>query len=416
MKRRYARSHRWRHAQSIDELDAMACQRLPAFAWEYVSAGAEDERTLTDNRRAFQRWQWRPRTLVDLSETDSRATLLGRDCAMPLAIAPTGYNGMLWRNADIALARAAQRYGVPFTLSTVSCDSIEAVAAAVPEGRLWFQLYPLRDRQATWDLIERARAAGAEALVVTTDAVVLGRREWDSRSYLSPRRLTPGHTLDALLHPRWAAQALWPDGLPTLGNLLKYLPAGQHSAASAASYIGQQMASDLTWVTLVEIRRHWPGKLIVKGILDAEDARRCRQLGADGVVVTNHGGRQLDDSPASLDCLPAIVDAVGRDLEILLDSGIRRGSDIAKALALGAHGVLSGRATLYGLALGGENGAAHALGLLHEQLHNTLALLGRPHLAQLDRDCLGPPLHLSRPAIGGTVPSSPAPPVPGDLP
>lgn len=413
MKRRFARSHRWRHAQSIDELAAMARQRLPAFAWEYVSAGAEDERTLADNRHAFQRWQWRPRTLVDLSETDSRVTLLGRDCAMPLAIAPTGYNGMLWRDADIALARAAQRHDVPFTLSTVSCNSLEEVAAAVPEGRLWFQLYPLRDKQATRDLIERARAANAEALVITTDAVVLGRREWDSRSYLSPRRLTPGHTLDALCHPRWAAQALWPGGLPTLGNLLKYLPAGQHSAASAATYIGQQMASDLTWDTLTEIRRHWSGKLIVKGILGAEDARRCQQLGADGIVVTNHGGRQLDDSPASLDCLPAIVDAVGQELEILLDSGIRRGSDIAKALALGAHGVLSGRATLYGLAVGGEAGAAHALTLLHEQLHNTLALLGRPRLAQLDRNCLSPSPQLSPSGAPATATAQPAM---GDLP
>lgn len=416
MKRRYARSHRWRQAQSIDELAAMARRRLPAFAWEYVNAGAEDERTLADNRHAFQRWQWRPRTLVDLSATDSRATLLGRECAMPLAIAPTGYNGMLWRNADIALARAARRHGVPFTLSTVSCDSIEALAAAVPDVRLWFQLYPLRDKQATRDLIERARAAGAEALVVTTDAVVLGRREWDSRSYKSPRRLTLDHTLDALCHPRWAAQALWPDGLPTLGNLLKYLPAGQHSAASAATYIGQQMASDLTWETLTEIRRRWPGKLIVKGILDAEDARRCQRLGADALVVTNHGGRQLDGSPASLDCLPAIVDAVGGDLEILLDSGIRRGSDIAKALALGANGVLSGRATLYGLAVGGEAGASHALSLLHAQLHNTLALLGRPRLAQLDRDCLGPPLHLSPSGAPATATAHAMQPTPGDLP
>ncbi|MGP9765481.1 alpha-hydroxy acid oxidase [Halomonas sp. AOP13-D3-9] len=395
MKRRYAPSHRWRHAQSIDELATMASSRLPAFAWEYLNAGAEDEHTLNDNRSAFQRWQWRPRTLVDLSEIDSRTTLLGQECAMPLAIAPTGYNGMLWRDADIALARAAQRHDMPFTLSTVSCNSLEEVATAVPAGRLWFQLYPLRDKSATQDLIERAQAANAEALVVTTDAVVLGRREWDSRSYLNPRRLTMGHTLDALCHPRWAAQALWPNGLPTLGNLLKYLPAGEHSAASAATYISQQMATDLTWEALAEIRQQWSGKLIIKGILNAEDARRCQRLGADAIVVTNHGGRQLDGSPASLDCLPPIVDAVGKQLEILLDSGIRRGSDIAKALALGANGVLSGRATLYGLAVGGEAGAHHALTLLQQQLHNTLALLGRPCVSQLDRDCLGLPLHLS---------------------
>tara|TARA_R110001583_G_scaffold2199_3_gene16227 strand:- start:10345 stop:11613 length:1269 start_codon:yes stop_codon:yes gene_type:complete len=396
MQRRYAPSHRWRQAQSIDELAAMASKRLPAFAWEYLNAGAEDERTLNDNRRAFQRWQWRPRTLIDLSEIDSSATLLGKECAMPLAIAPTGYNGMLWRDADIALARAAQQHDIPFTLSTVSCNSLEEIAAAVPAGRLWFQLYPLRDKQAARDLIERAQVANAEALVVTTDAVVLGRREWDNRSYQNPRRLTLRHAFDAFFHPYWAAQALWPHGLPTLGNLLKYLPHGEHSAASAATYISQQMATDFTWESLAEIRQQWSGKLIVKGILNAEDARHCQRLGADAIVVTNHGGRQLDDSPASLDCLPLIVEAVGKQCEILLDSGIRRGSDIAKALALGANGVLSGRATLYGLSVGGEAGAAHALTLLHQQLRNTLALLGRPRLNQLDRSCLGPPLHIPR--------------------
>ncbi len=377
----------------------MARCRLPAFLWEYVHGGAEDEITLADNRRAFSAWGWRPCTLVDVSHTDSRCNLLGSACAAPLAIAPTGYNGMLWRDADIALARAAQRHGVPFTLSTVSCNSLEEVAAAVPEGRLWFQLYCLQDKRVCRDLLHRAETAGAEALMITTDAATLGRREWDARSYVRPRRLGARHAFDAMLHMRWLCQALWPHGVPMMGNLTKYLPRGERSAAGAAEFVSQQMMRDLSWRHIAELRQWWPGKLIVKGILAVEDARQARVHGADGVVVTNHGGRQLDGAPASLDCLPAIVDAVGDDMTILLDSGIRRGSDIAKAIALGADGVLSGRATLYGLAVGGEAGAGHALDILHEQLHNTLGLLGRPRLDMLDHGCLRRSIHFAEHAM-----------------
>lgn len=388
MKRRYASHHAWRRAQSIDELAWMARQRLPAFAWEYVHGGAEDEITLGDNRRAFAAWGWQPRTLIDVDNLDSATTLLGGPADMPLAIAPTGYNAMLWKDGDIALARAAARRGIPFTLSTVSCNSLEEIADAVPEARLWFQLYVLDDEATRNDMLERAHAAGAEALLVTTDTVVLGRREWDSRSYLNPRKLTVPHLLDAGRHPQWAWRALWPEGLPTLGNLLKYLPKEQHSAGSAAGYINRQMTRRLTWETLAEIRRRWPGKLLIKGILNAEDALEAKRIGADGVVVTNHGGRQLDGAPATLDALPEVVGAVGDSMHVLLDSGIRRGSDIAKAVALGAEGVLCGRATLYGLALGGEAGVGRALDLLKEQLHNVMAQLGRPSLSQLDASCL----------------------------
>jgi len=418
VKRRYTSHYFWQRAKSIDELAWMARRRLPAFAWEYVHGGAEDEITLADNRRAFAAWGWKPRTLIDVDDLDCRTTLLNAPAEMPLAIAPTGYNGMLWRDGDIALARAAARHGIPFTLSTVSCNSLEEIAQAVPEARLWFQLYVLHDEATRNDMLARAHAAGAEALLVTTDTVVLGRREWDSRSYLSPRRLALPHLLDAGLHPLWAYRALWPEGLPTLGNLLKYLPREQQSAASAASYINQQMTRRLTWESLADIRQRWSGKLLIKGIMNAEDAREARRIGADGVVVTNHGGRQLDGAPATLDVLPEVVAAVGDDLHVRLDSGIRRGGDIAKAVALGAEGVLCGRATLYGLALGGEAGVVHALDLLREQLHNVMAQLGRPRLEQLDRGCLRraaypPPLDDAPARPRGLQPSGESP---GDLP
>ncbi|WP_223162273.1 alpha-hydroxy acid oxidase [Salinicola halimionae] len=388
MKRRYSSHHCWRRAQSIDELAWMARHRLPAFAWEYVHGGSEDEITLGDNRRAFAAWGWQPRTLVDVDVRHSRTQLLERPAELPMAIAPTGYNGMLWRDGDIALARAAASRGIPFTLSTVSCTSLETLVAAVPNVRLWFQLYVLDDEAVRNDMLERASQAGVETLMVTTDTVVLGRREWDSRSYVNPRRLTLAHMLDAGLHPQWAYRALWPQGLPTLGNLVKYLPKEQQSAGSAAGYINQRMTRRLTWEVLADIRKRWPGKLLIKGILNAEDALAAKRIGADGVVVTNHGGRQLDGAPATLDALPEVVEAVGDSMHVLLDSGIRRGGDIAKAVALGAEGVLCGRATLYGLALGGEAGAAHAIDLLRDQLHNLMAQLGRPSLEQIDASCL----------------------------
>ena len=418
MKRRYSSHYAWRRAQSIDELAWMARQRLPAFAWEYVHGGSEDETTLGDNRRAFAAWGWQPRTLVDVEARDSRTRLVDSPAELPLAIAPTGYNGMLWRDGDIALARAAASRGIPFTLSTVSCASLETLAAAVPDARLWFQLYVLDDEAVRNDMLERARNVGVETLMVTTDTVVLGRREWDSRSYLNPRRLAWPYLLDAGLHPQWAYRALWPQGLPTLGNLVKYLPKEQQSAGSAAGYINQRMTRRLTWEVLADIRERWPGKLLIKGILNAEDALEAKRIGADGVVVTNHGGRQLDGAPATLDALPEVVDAVGDSMHILLDSGIRRGSDIAKAVALGAEGVLCGRATLYGLALGGEAGAAHAIDLLKDQLHNLMAQLGRPTLAQLDASCLRRSPYASSRGDSPQRPSDALPggETPGDMP
>lgn len=386
--RRYHTGADFRRAQSIAELAAMARRRLPHFAWEYLAGGAGDELTLARNRQAFAEIGLLPRTLVGCATPDLSRPLFGIQRPLPLGIGPSGYNGMLYRDADIHLARAAGERGLPFTLSTVSTSSLEEVASAAPDTELWFQLYCLRDPGIQEDLLRRAEAAGCRTLLLTSDAVLLGNREWDRRNFRRPQQLDWRNRLDVLRHPRWLLQALWPQGLPQMANLAPYLPADRRNAAGAAHFIGQQMDTALDWNALERLRQRWPHRLLLKGVLDAADARRCAELGLDGLVVSNHGGRQLDGAPASLDCLPAIAEAVGGRLALLLDGGIRRGADILKACALGADAVLLGRATLYGVALGGSAGAGHALDLLRNELRLALALLGRASLAEVERSCL----------------------------
>jgi (S)-mandelate dehydrogenase len=300
-----------------------------------------------------------------------------------MAIAPTGYNGMLHRDADIHLARAATERGLPFSLSTVSTSSMEQIVAAVPDVNLWFQLYSMTDPKVQEDLLQRAEAVGCKTLLLTTDAVLLGNREWDKRNFARPRQLSLRNKLDVLRHPRWIKQALWPHGMPSMANLDRYLPADQRNAAGAAHFIGEKMEKHLSWDFLARLRERWPHRLLLKGVMHPQDAEHAVKLGLDGIVVTNHGGRQLDGVPATLDCLPAIVEVARGKLSIILDSGIRRGTDILKACALGADAVLLGRATLYGVAVGGQAGAGHALDLLSNELRLALTLLGQPDLNQL---------------------------------
>ncbi|WP_156924411.1 alpha-hydroxy acid oxidase [Derxia gummosa] len=363
-------------AINIDELERMARARVPAFAHEYLAGGAEDELTLAANRAAFAHRRFLPPMLRPAPARRLGATLFGRPLALPLAIAPTGFNGLQARDGDCALARAAASAGVPFTLSTVANASIEQIAAAAPEGRRWFQLYPLRDRAITLDLLARARRSGFEALVLTADAVHYGNREWDRRSYRGALRLRWGRLLDVARHPRWVRAVMGQGGLPGFANLAPYLPAGQGSVARTVAFIDGQMDRALDWAFLDWLRAHWDGPLLLKGVLRADDALQAFAHGADGVIVSNHGGRQLDGAIASLDALAAIRAAVGPAATLLLDGGIRRGTDIAKALALGADAVLTGRATLFGLAAGGEAGARRALDLLGAEFDRTLALLG----------------------------------------
>jgi len=381
--RRYHAGPDFLRAHSIAELAHMARRRLPHFAWEYLEGGAEDELTLRRNRQAFAEVSLLPRTLVPWETPDTRRTLFGREQALPMAIAPTGYNGMLHRDADIHLARAATERGVPFSLSTVSTSSMEQIVAAVPDVNLWFQLYSMTDPKVQEDLLQRAEAVGCKTLLLTTDAVLLGNREWDKRNFARPRQLSLRNKLDVLRHPRWIKQALWPHGMPSMANLDRYLPADQRNAAGAAHFIGEKMEKHLSWDFLARLRERWPHRLLLKGVMHPQDAEHAVKLGLDGIVVTNHGGRQLDGVPATLDCLPAIVEVARGKLSIILDSGIRRGTDILKACALGADAVLLGRATLYGVAVGGQAGAGHALDLLSNELRLALTLLGQPDLNQL---------------------------------
>jgi len=382
-KRHPVRPRRLAQALNIADLRELARRRVPHFVFEYVEGGSEDEATLHANRRAFAHWRLLPRTLIDTCARHTRVELFGRTAAAPLIIAPTGFNGMLSPEGDIALARGAAKLGIPFTLSTFSTARLEDVATRAG-GRVWLQLYVMKDRGPARELIRRAAAAGCEALVLTTDANVFGSREWDRRNYRAPGKPTLRSALDVLRHPRWLRELLV-HGLPRFRNLESYLPPRSVSALGGSTIVPQLFDASLSWQDLGWIREAWRGKLLVKGILDVRDAERAVSLGCDGIVISNHGGRQLDYCVSPLEVLPQMVRAVGARTTLVIDSGFRRGTDVVKALALGAHAVMLGRATLYGLAAGGEAGVAHALGILVSELDRVLGELGCTQI-----DDLGP--------------------------
>jgi (S)-mandelate dehydrogenase len=388
MQRRLYRGAHLQRAVSIADLQARARRRLPAFVREYVEGGAEDEHALAGNIADFSAWRLQPGTLADVRNRHTRTTLFGVECAAPLVIAPTGLNGLICRDADLKLARAAATAGVPFTLSTVSNVRLERLATESGAGRRWMQLYMLGDRGITEDIVARAAAAGYEALVFTSDAQVFGNREWDLRCYAAPGRLSLRHRLEALRHPRWLLDVVG-RGLPRFENLAPFYSRAE-LRADRGVFVLPPLFRSVDWQDLRWLRSRWPGKLLLKGVLTATDARRAAEEGCDGVVISNHGGRQLDDCVSALDVLPEIVGAVGARLTILVDGGIRRGRDIAKALALGAHAAMIGRAALYGLAAGGQPGAARALELLVSELLRTLGQLGCANVGQLG------PHHLRR--------------------
>ena len=382
MSRRYYAGRDFRRASTIEELRRVAMRRLPRFTFEYVEGGAEDEVSLRRNRSVFERIAWLPRTLVGAGTPDLAVELLGESWHLPLVIAPTGFNGMLWPEGDLALARAAREAGIPFTLSTVGNCDVVRMASELP-GRVWFQLYPFKEQKTLDRLVERAAEAGCDKLVVTTDVPALGAREWDQRNYRQPMKLSVSSLLDVLAHPRWLAQVMVPHGAPEFANLTEFLPPGGRSALQGVRFMGTQINPLLSWADIERVRSRWRGKLILKGILCAEDARHALEAGADGIVLTNHGGRQLDGAVSGVELLPSVCAAVGDRLAVLVDGGFRRGSDILKALALGADGVMIGRATLYGLAAGGQDGVAHALRLLRTEMERSLALLGCRSISEL---------------------------------
>jgi len=384
MRRAYYLGRDFRRAINVEELRRIARRRLPHFSFEYLEGGAEDELALKRNRTVFERIAWLPRTLAGVGTPDLSTEILGEACHLPLIIAPTGFNGMLWPQGDLALARAAADAGIPFTLSTVSNYPLASMTAEVPD-RVWFQLYPFKDPNAVDLLIDRAQQAGCRTLVVTTDVPVLGAREWDQRNYRAPMKLSLLSMLDVLAHPGWLRRVMIPNGAPQFENLRELLPPGAQSALAGVRFMGTQINARLSWEDMERIRRRWPGKMVLKGILCVEDSQRAVDVGADGIVLSNHGGRQLDSSVSGVELLPSVTAEFGSRLAILVDGGFCRGSDVLKAIALGAHGVMIGRATLYGLAAGGQPGVAHALGLLRTEMERTLTLLGCRNLGELGR-------------------------------
>lgn len=372
-------------AINIDELRAIAKRRLPRFAFDYLDGGAEDELTLHRNREVFRNLRWCPRTLVDVSRRSLSTRLLGAPSQLPVVVGPTALNGLFWRDGDLEIARAASAAGVPFTMATLSMSLLEDVAREAP-GRLWLQAYVFRERGITEAIMRRAEAAGFECVVLTSDFPVPGKRERDWRSGLLPKqRFTAATWLDVLMHPRWAATI--GRRRPRFVNVERELPAGQNVNA----FVGHNMFDpSFDWDDIKRLREAWPRKMMLKGVLRVDDAERALAAGLDGVVLSNHGGRQLDGAISGLEVLPEVARAVGGRASILVDGGIRRGGDIAKAVALGAEGVHLGRATTYGLAAGGRGGVARAIEILADELDRTLALTGCPDIAALGPDLVVP--------------------------
>ena len=370
-------------ALSIDDLRAIARKRLPRFVFDYVDGGAEDEVTLHSNLRSFERLRFQPRTLVDVSQRNLGTTILGEPSALPVITGPMGLLGLVWRHGDLEMARAAAAAGVPYALSTVSMHSLEDIAR-VAGGRLWFQCYVFRERAVTEALIRRAAMAGYETLIITSDFPVAGKRERDLRSGLLPaRKFTLRTRLDILMHPRWLMTVA--TRRPRFVNVERELDPGR----DAASFLPLNMFDPaLNWDDFRRFRDLWKGKLLLKGVLRADDAVRAVDCGADGVVLSNHGGRQLDGAISGMDVLPQVAREIRGRASIIVDGGVRRGSDIAKALACGAEAVILGRAINYGLAAGGAAGVTRALDILRDEFDRTLALNGCCSPADLTPDLI----------------------------
>lgn len=375
-------------ALNISDLRRRAKRRLPKGIFEFVDRGTEDDQAVRNIRRAFDRVSLRPRVLVDVSARTPAVEVFGQRHAMPVAVSPTGAAGLIWYEGEIALAKAAAKAGVPFTLSTASITSMEKVAEQAG-GRLWFQLYMWPDRSMSHELVRRVGAAGYEALIVTVDTAATPNREYNRRNgFALPFRFNRLNTLDILCHPAWAlgvmGRYLLASGMPRFENF----PEELRRSLMGPTVPGRGLPKNdsLTWDDLKRLRDMWQGPLIVKGILRADDAVSAADCGADGVVVSNHGGRNLDASVPPLQALPEVAAAVGERLTVMLDGGITRGSDVVKALALGARMVFAGRAPLWGVASDGEAGADEALRLLREEIDRVMAFAGCARVADITRD------------------------------
>jgi isopentenyl diphosphate isomerase/L-lactate dehydrogenase-like FMN-dependent dehydrogenase len=359
-------------ALSIADLRLLAARRLPRVVFDFIEGGAGDEITLRDNEAAFQDWQLVPRVAVDVSHRSTVTDVVGLRSELPFLLAPTGFAGFYWPSGEVAAASAAAAAGIPFCLSTNSVASLEVVAESVPDADRWFQLYVLKDRDWMNALVARAKTANYRVLCITVDLAVSGRRERDIRNaFTVPLRPRAATVLDLARHPRWLAGVLLSP--PRLGNFEGAAPGG---FTSVAQHVSSLFDPSVTWDDVARIRDLWQGPVVVKGVLHPDDAKRAVEIGASAVMVSNHGGRQLDQVPAPIAVLPEIVSAVSGRAQVILDGGIRRGTDILKALALGASSCSLGRAFLWGLCAGGQEGVRKTITILRDELDNAMTLLG----------------------------------------
>jgi L-lactate dehydrogenase (cytochrome) len=374
---------------TIEELRVLAQKRVPRMFYDYADSGSWTESTYRANESDFQKIKLRQRVAVNMENRSTTSTMIGQPVAMPVAIAPTGLTGMQHADGEILAARAAKKFGIPFTLSTMSICSIEDVSKGTDGHPFWFQLYVMRDRDFIERLIERARAANCSALVITLDLQILGQRHKDLKNGLSaPPKLTIANLINIASKPRWALGMLG-TSRREFGNIVGHVK-GVENMGSLSAWTAQQFDPRLNWGDVEWIKKRWGGKIILKGIQDVEDARLAVESGADAMIVSNHGGRQLDGAQSSIEALPAIVDAVGKQIEVHMDGGIRSGQDVLKARALGAQGTYIGRAFLYGLGAMGQPGVEKALQIIHNELNLTMAFCGRTQMDTVDKSILLP--------------------------
>ena len=374
-------------AADVSDLRKIAERRLPHGVFDYIDGAAEDERTVVANTEGYRTRTFRPRVLRDVSNIDPSTTLLGRRLPLPLVLGPTGFARIADPQGELAVARAAARAGLPFTLSTIGTRSIEEVAA-VSDGPKWFQLYVFRDRGLTKELVERAKAAGYEALMLTVDTAVFGRRERDiRRGFTLPPKIGLDTIIDGAVHPGWTWAFVRSEPI-VFANVAGRDVGDGTSAVALAEYVNTQLDASLSWKDLDWLRSVWDGPLLLKGIQTVADAELAAEAGVDAVSLSNHGGRQLDTAPATVDLIEPVVQAVGDRVEVICDGGVRRGSDVVKAVALGAKAVSVGRAHFYALGAGGERGVDHVLGLLDAGVRRTMALVGATSVDEITRDLL----------------------------
>ncbi|RDE08282.1 alpha-hydroxy acid oxidase [Pelagibacterium lacus] len=372
------------NAYTIDDLKTLAQRRVPRMFFDYADSGSWTEATYRANEADFQKLLFRQRVAVDMTNRTLASTMIGEDVSMPVAIAPTGFGGMQHPDGEMLGAKVARAFGIPFTLSTMSICSIEDVSEAIGGAPFWFQLYVMRDRDFMHNLIDRAKAAGCSALVLTLDLQILGQRHKDLRNGLSaPPKINANTFWQLASRPRWCLSMLG-TRRHTFRNIVGHAKSVA-DLSSLSSWTAEQFDPQLSWQDIAWIKERWGGKLILKGIMDAEDARLAAASGADALIVSNHGGRQLDGAPSSIAALPAIVEAVGEKIEVHMDGGIRSGQDVMRALSLGAKGVYIGRSWLYGVGAGGEAGVRTVLDIIRKELDLTMAFCGERDIRNVGR-------------------------------